>query len=401
MPRVLFLMHEGVGSTIFHSQVAVHALEMKRLGVDVEIWTYETARKSREQSRRNLEALANLGDVRVRLRSGAYVFLPGSAIVNAAVLWRDLRRARGRFDVIHARTDYSASVYSYLSRVVGVPMVWDCRGDAYPETVEALERRRLPAPARRLILRAVARQERRAGAACAAANFVSRLLSTRKARSLRGQPAFVIPCPVSSKHFYFDAALRAQRRHALGLAQDTLVLVYVGGMTSHQGFESYVELVARIIEAGTTAVCLLVVTPDAEQAESQLSARLPSHAYRVCTADYAEVNGYLNAADVGMLLREANAINDVASPTKFGEYCLAGLPVILDGHVQQAAEVAATLGNGESYDAVMGGKRLEPRADDARAAIAVGARAIFARDVLNAEYVRLYDAALSAAPTRG
>ncbi len=42
-----------------------------------------------------------------------------------------------------------------------------------------------------------------------------------------------------------------------------------------------------------------------------------------------EVYKYLNAADFGILFRENTVMNNVASPTKFAEYMLCGLPVII------------------------------------------------------------------------
>ena len=62
-------------------------------------------------------------------------------------------------------------------------------------------------------------------------------------------------------------------------------------------------------------------------------------------AAYHEVNSYLNAADAGFLLREQNPLNEVASPTKFAEYCLTGLPVIMQNTVKDAFEMARSLGN--------------------------------------------------------
>src|SRR5438128_2098964 len=129
--RVLFLMHEGVESTIFESQVAVHALEMKQLGYEIEIWTFETTLQSVKSSQRNVANDAELLTCRVRLLRGIYLFLPFSVIVNALILLCRIKRSSARFDLVHARTDYSASVYSYIARFVRAPMVWDCRGDSF------------------------------------------------------------------------------------------------------------------------------------------------------------------------------------------------------------------------------------------------------------------------------
>jgi hypothetical protein len=50
---------------------------------------------------------------------------------------------------------------------------------------------------------------------------------------------------------------------------------------------------------------------------------------RLRSGRIAEINDFLSAADFGFILRERNKISRVAFPTKFAEYCLTGLPVII------------------------------------------------------------------------
>ena len=53
----------------------------------------------------------------------------------------------------------------------------------------------------------------------------------------------------------------------------------------------------------------------------------------------------MNAADAAFMLRDSIDTNRVASPTKFAEYCLAGLPVIMTEAVKDAYALAQRLGN--------------------------------------------------------
>ena len=389
--RVLFLMHEGVESTIFQSQVAVHALEMKKLGYEIEIWTFETTLKSLESSQQNVDHAEELSTCRVRILRGVYVFVPFSDLINSIILWFHLRWSAGRFDLVHARTDYSASVYSYIAESVRIPMIWDCRGDPFFETEYSLSKRaNIPLFLRRIILSAITSQERRAGDASVAATFVSNGLLERKSRSLHGKPGFVIPCSVSRTYFYFSSQLRDEYRKRIGFEGDAIVLVYSGAMSTYQGFEKYVDLVLQLLTRGDSTVRLLIVTPDQAKARDYVANRLPEHVYALCSAKFEEMNGYLNAADHGMLLRDSNRINDVSSPTKFGEYCLAGLPVILDGNVQQAVEISGAIKNHESYHEVLTGKKLVRAEDCERAAIASRSQQFFSREYLNASYDAMY-----------
>jgi hypothetical protein len=50
---------------------------------------------------------------------------------------------------------------------------------------------------------------------------------------------------------------------------------------------------------------------------------------RLLAAPHARVVEHLCAADVGLLLRERHAMNEVAAPGKFAEYVLSGLPLVI------------------------------------------------------------------------
>ena len=104
-------------------------------------------------------------------------------------------------------------------------------------------------------------------------------------------------------------------------------------------------------------------------------------------AAYHEVNSYLNAADAGFLLREQSPLNEVASPTKFAEYCLTGLPVIMQNTVKDAFEMARSLGN--LIELTDFGMHL-PTAGFDRTSVANRARMLMGRRALSKRYRALY-----------
>jgi len=81
---------------------------------------------------------------------------------------------------------------------------------------------------------------------------------------------------------------------------------------------------------------ILIITPDADV----FNELIPS-TYREFFAVYScglrEVNSYLNAADIGVMLRDNCLINKVASPVKFAEYSMSGLMVISNDAVDQVS----------------------------------------------------------------
>jgi hypothetical protein len=130
---------------------------------------------------------------------------------------------------------------------------------------------------------------------------------------------------------------------------------------------------------------LLVVTPDRHLASEKLRRVLPDAA-RVVSADLPAVNGLLNAADVAIMLRRPSPINRVALPTKFGEYALTGLPVVMTEAVPEAAAIAREIGNRAVLE--NGGVTLPAPFD--RASVAERAKARLGRRTALLQYRRLY-----------
>jgi glycosyltransferase involved in cell wall biosynthesis len=62
----------------------------------------------------------------------------------------------------------------------------------------------------------------------------------------------------------------------------------------------------------------------------------------IINSPFAEVNRFLNASDIALLLREDIPMNNVASPTKFAEYLMSGLPTIISKGVYDFAETIYT-----------------------------------------------------------
>jgi hypothetical protein len=387
--RGLFLMFEGIGSTIFDSQVALHASAMPSVGVTFEIWSFEGFRSRYPRSRARLAAAADLSGAPVRLFRGVCVHYPLSDPLNALLVLFHWLRLRPKVDFVHARADWPAAACGMVARFLGVPVLWDCRGDAAAEFLDSYRPRSpLARLAKRLYIPVIRRRARFAARTCAGANFVSEPLRERLGRGTEGKPVTVIPCPVSSALFSFSPDLRRTMRERLGYAGTDLVVIYSGGMVRYQGFPECVALFRRL--HGQDGRCrFLVVSPDID-ARSPLLAELPPGSWQLRSAGIREMNGFYNAADFGMLLRKDDAVNQVASPTKFGEYCMTGLPVVMNDSVRQAVALARRFGNYRPVDVPR--VDLRPLPETERSAVADRAAAALSREVLSGRYRSLYEA---------
>jgi glycosyltransferase involved in cell wall biosynthesis len=74
----------------------------------------------------------------------------------------------------------------------------------------------------------------------------------------------------------------------------------------------------------------LVLTPAAGRMREVLSRlTIPPADLTVLSAPHETVSAYLDAADLGLLLRERSLVNAVASPVKFAEFMASGVPVVI------------------------------------------------------------------------
>jgi glycosyltransferase involved in cell wall biosynthesis len=348
-PRVLFLFFEGLQQTVVDSQVLGHARELGESGIaEFEVWAVTCDERSYDLSLSRLAKAEEHACCPVRLLKGVRAGAPFSVFRNARMLQREIEGHAATFTHIHGRTDYSALVGATLARKLNALLIWDCRGDSAAE----IDYRRDFGPwsfALKPFLKALLRRRmRRAAIVCDRALFVSRSLRDLALPDLGQKMHKVIPCCAAEGIFHFDPALRARVRSELGFESDDIVLVYSGGLQAYQRFDHTIESFRRL-RRNDSRVRLMIVTPNKEVVLARIGAHERGDV-RILSAQLEGINALLNAADAAFMLRDVNATNRVASPTKFAEYCLAGLPVIVTDAVPDSYALASEMGNIVPFD---------------------------------------------------
>ncbi len=357
-PTVLFVFFEGLVDTVIDSQVLAHARAMADLGVaEFEIFAFAWNDAAYARSMKHRERAEALAGAPVRVIRGYRPGLPFSPWLNARLLAREVRRSSRAFTCVHARTDYSVLPAAPVAKSLGAALIWDCRGDSAAElSFRAGGGTGVSGSVNRLRRVLVERRAARAARLADRAIFVSRALKARMRPWWGGRPCEVIPGAASEDMFFFDPHLRDRVRRDLGLAGDRRIYVYAGGLAPYQEFPATVTLFGRIA-ANDPAAVFLVVTRDIEGARHHLGG---CGNVILRSAVLEEVNGYLNAADAAFMLRESVPTNTVAFPTKFAEYGLAGLAVVMTDAVTEAYAMAREIGNlVEVEDAIAGLPRLD------------------------------------------
>lgn len=353
-PNVLFVVFEGLAATVIDAQVLTHVRELSMAGIaSFEVWVVAWNDEMYERSVARLEASNQLAQSRVRVFRGVKPASFGSVRKNGLVLLNQAASEGKRFTHIHARTDYAVLPCAVVAKAMGATLIWDCRGDAVAE-VDYRKDLKGPMSVLRVLLRLEYRRRLSAAAKlCDRALFVSTPLRSLVMGRLYDKPSFVVPSCASERDFFFDPELRRISRENMGYVDSDQVYVYSGGVQAYQRFNEMLMAFA-LVAARNPRARLLIATPDDLAAESAVRAILEAGTWQVRSVPLSEVNAVLNAADVAFLLRHDTPTNRSASPTKFAEYCLAGLPVIMTRAIVDSWELANRSGNLVEFDEATG-----------------------------------------------
>lgn len=145
-----------------------------------------------------------------------------------------------------------------------------------------------------------------------------------------------LPCLADSELFYFDQITRDTQRIKLNISEN-FVITYAGSLGPWHFTDKMFEVADRLISLNHK-ILFLVLTPDINIANEKLKEISNPHNILIKNVHKNKVPKFLMAADLAILLREKHPLNEVASPTKFAEYMLCGLKVMITESLPDYAE---------------------------------------------------------------
>lgn len=196
-------------------------------------------------------------------------------------------------------------------------------------------------------------------------NELKNLLIKRYAKkSVSSDKFLVLPTGFDSTKFFFDPQLREQKRRELGI-DGRFTFIFTGNVYySWQNIKASIdifELVKFKNIAPSPFFIFLVRKADHEIALNFIRrAALTESDFLLKTVPHDNVNGYLNAADMGVLLRDNHTMNMVASPGKMGEYLAAGLNILTTPYMGTYSKPLAENNIGILIDDFRNLKNVEP-----------------------------------------
>lgn len=337
---MIYLMVENISGSVIRSQVLSALIEITQ-HFDLEVDLLAMERRAVWEQTDNLNALRRELDVH---RVSLHVFVhygkchPMTYINLTSMLLKLLGLLIGSgHQVIVARNFHAAFLAIPLRMLFPRShLTLDLRGVFVQELVlKGLVREN------RILHRVLKWMERQSYA------FADHILcvSNRLARSVvetlgREKEMSVIPCCVDPAFFALDAARSEVIEKQLGLTGKFVVL-YAGSLNSWNLLEPMLDLfeIVRKVQPGAHFLFLTLATDQARRAF--LERAWPSDDYTVTAVPHQDIKDYLTLGDLGMLLREDNLVNRVASPVKLGEYLACGVPVCMTPHVGDLSDLVS------------------------------------------------------------
>lgn len=387
--EILFIMFEGLPFTVIDSQVLMHVRHIQEnTDYRFEIWSFAPSKALYKLSLSRIKHAENMSGATVQVFPALRPSVPFSHFFNAQKIKNLLMSRNKPFAMIHARTDYTAACCSQISNLMNIPVIWDCRGAAMAEFLDHYKTNNfLDRGFAFLKIRALNKARTLAASGAAGAIFVSRPLEELNRDVYPSKPREVIPCAAAGELFFFNKKIRSDYRKNLGVQDNQTLFIYSGSLAQYQCFDETLALFKKISLANPLAR-LLVLTTELACARESLKTALEDGTWQLVKADLTRVNAYLNAADVGIMLRRPIKTNQVASPTKFAEYVLSGLRVIMNDSVIDSVSIARSI---DAYLDESDAKYFIPDADSKREAICTAARSQISRSCFTLRYKEFYD----------
>jgi glycosyltransferase involved in cell wall biosynthesis len=154
-------------------------------------------------------------------------------------------------------------------------------------------------------------------------------------------PHRVIPCCVQEKSFVAD------KQTGPTFAPDgSTVVGYLGTLVAWQCAPEMFRLFGDLHKADSSFF-FSILTPENDHDKARsffVDAGIPEDRYMIKQVPHEDVPQWMKQWDVGVLLRHDDPVNRAASPTKFGEYLAAGLPVLLTECIGDFSAMATDYG---------------------------------------------------------
>lgn len=321
--RSLYICYLSLEDPLVLTQVVAYLEGLAERGHTIHLLTFEP-RLAAGRRRALRTDLRRRGIVWHALRYHKRPSLPATlydALAGAVVVtWLVLRH---RLDAVHARSHVPAASALIARRLTGRQLIFDIRGLMAEEYADAGRWRR-EGVAYRIT-------DAMQAAAIRAADGIVVLTERVRDHLFGGQlppRTYVIPCCASVDALAEDRAEAEAVRGALGIG-DRPVMVYVGKLAPRYMEREMVEFFTAARDVWPSLLFLVLTQSSSDSLRTEFARRgIPQADYRITRAAPQHLGAHLATANFAICFYRPTFSEIAASPTKVGEYLVAGLPVV-------------------------------------------------------------------------
>ena len=363
MAHIIYFNHDGSEGSVFDSQVVAPLKKIKERYVNpITLLSFDRPSLFfNVKKRRALKIKLNAAGLDiVLLPRFPYVFNSFLSLYAVPLLFFFKRRQTPQSFIFHCRGALSARIaiaVKRLCRWIHVEkIIYDCRGDGVAETELYWKK---PRWIKTIRLNQLKKLETFVLSQVDHVIAVSEALKDHLRRTYSvACEVTVVPSAVDLGGWTFNTSERQKRRQSFGI-DDRLVVVYSGSFLPWQVPDKMLEVFSCFRQYEPRSI-FLVLTKDVEIAISHLNrSGLDREFFKVINVDYDKLPHSLCCADVGLLIRETNGVNRVASPTKFSEYVGCGVPVLLTRSIGDTESYVKQINGGWVLDSLESPTALE------------------------------------------
>ena len=335
--EVVYVSHNGLTEPLGRRQILPYIEGLSALGWRTTVVSFEKPSSASPQARAMVEDIARRAGIRwIPLRYHNRPPVVATAY-NVVTGYRHVRAHSRKAALIHARSTVPALIAGLVSSRLGTPWVFDLRGLLAEEYVDARHwprggvRHRATAAVESKLLRSAH----------------GLVMLTRRIRDQLAEQGIldatrrttVIPCSVDMGVFRPSDDWRRAVRRELGWGEEP-ILVYSGSLGSWYRLEEMLDFFEHA-KAQIAGLRFLLLTPQVGLVEGHVRARGLTRFVAVRTVAADDVPRYLAAGDAGLCFLGRHASKVASSPTKYGEYLAAGLPVVTNPWIGDAGALAS------------------------------------------------------------
>ncbi|HEX7905920.1 MAG TPA: glycosyltransferase [Chitinophagaceae bacterium] len=338
MKKILYISYDGMTDPLGQSQVLPYLVGLSKEG-------YRFTLLSFEKKDRYVKHRKTIEDI---VMAAGIEWVPLSFTTNPPMLSkfydavRMQRKALAlhkekQFDMVHCRSYIAADIGLKLKRKYGVKFFFDMRGFWADEKRDGGAWK----DGHPIFRRVYKYYKKKEAAYLQYADYIVSLTRAGKEELLRWSTynslvsVGVIPCCADMDHFSVtDDLQKKQSRKKLGIAEDILVLSYLGSVGAWYMLDEMLVFFKRLKLYYPDALFLFVTHSSKDLIINKAAAHtIPATEFVIIEANREEVPVFIKASDISISFIKPVYSKISSSPTKLGEVLSMGIPVIVNSGV--------------------------------------------------------------------